>query len=57
MNIENRIFDPIAILENTEEYPINPETGCPLWIENYANAVEDKEYPKNNWRTREVFNG
>ena len=43
--------------KTNEEWETNPVTGLPLWIENYANAVEDKEYPKNNWRTREVFNG
>ena len=54
MTLEKRIAKAIA--ENTdpfttdadirffetEEWPTNPVTGCPLWIENYANAAKNK---------------
>ena len=32
----------IAREKKKEEYPTNPVTGCPLWIENYANAAKNK---------------
>tara|TARA_R100001143_G_C3318907_1_gene113766 strand:- start:612 stop:764 length:153 start_codon:yes stop_codon:yes gene_type:complete len=39
-----------------EEYPTNPVTGCPLWIENYAKAAknkfEDETVTKRSHRVR-----
>ena len=53
-NLPEKVFDemfstitgehPTKWIENytKEEYPTNPVTGCPLWIENYANAAKEQ---------------